>query len=82
MISEPPVLVIEILSPGDTYSDTQARAKDYWSMGVRTVWIIDPTTRTGRTCSGSDWVESPRLAVKGTPIYVELASIFNQITPA
>jgi Uma2 family endonuclease len=41
---DPPLLVIEILSPDDTYSDTQERADAYREMGVETVWIVDPKT--------------------------------------
>jgi Uma2 family endonuclease len=82
VITDPPLLVIEILSPDDTYSNTQERAQDYRSMGVETVWIIDPTTRTGRMCSGTDWIESVRLEVKGTPLFVSLAEIFSQVASA
>jgi Uma2 family endonuclease len=79
VLTDPPLLVIETLSPDDSYSDTQERAQDYRSMGVEMVWIIDPTTRTGRMCSGMDWVESSRLEVKGTPLYVNLTEIFSQL---
>jgi len=72
VLTEPPLLVIEILSPDDTYSDTEERVRGYAKMGVETVWIIDPKTRTGRMCSGSDWVAARRLAVAGTEIFVEL----------
>jgi Uma2 family endonuclease len=82
VLTEPPLLVIEILSPDDSYSDTQERAWDYRRMGVETVWIIDPKTRSGRVCSGAEWVESSRLEVKGTPLYVELPDIFSRLTPA
>ena len=81
VISDPPLLVIEILSPDDSYSDTQARAQDYRAMGVETVWIIDPTTRTGRMCSGTEWVEASRLEIKRTPLYVNLPDIFSQLPP-
>jgi hypothetical protein len=27
-------------------------------MGVETVWIVDPKTRSGRMCLGSEWVEA------------------------
>jgi Uma2 family endonuclease len=81
VISEPPMLVIEILSPDDTYSDTQERSADYQRMGVQSVWIIDPQTRTGRMCVGSNWTAATRLEVPGTPIYVELAEMFDQINP-
>ena len=82
VLIEPPLLVIEILSPDDTYSDTQERASDYRTMGLETVWIIDPKTRTGRMCSGAEWVEAERLEVKGTPLYVNLPEIFSQLTSA
>ncbi len=82
VLTEPPLLVIEILSPEDSYSDTQERAQDYRGMGVETLWIIDPKTRTGRMCTGSDWVEASRLEVKGTPLYVNLPEIFSQMTSA
>jgi Uma2 family endonuclease len=82
VIIDPPLLVIEIMSPDDTYSDTQERAQDYRKMGVETVWIIDPKTRSGRMCSGAEWVESARLEVKRTPLYVNLPDIFSQLTSA
>jgi Uma2 family endonuclease len=82
VIFEPPLLVIEILSPDDSYSDTQERTLDYRAMGVETVWIIDPKTRSGRMCSGTEWVEASRLEVKGTPLYVNLPEIFSQMTSA
>src|ERR1035441_2732541 len=37
VISDPPLLVIEILSPDDSYSDTQERSQEYRAMGVETV---------------------------------------------
>jgi Uma2 family endonuclease len=82
VIVDPPLLVIEILSPDDSYSDTQERAHDYRAMGMETVWIIDPKTRSGRMCSGAEWVEAQRLEVKGTPLYVNLPEIFSQLTSA
>jgi Uma2 family endonuclease len=77
--TDPPLLVIEVLSPDDSYSDTEERAADYWKMGVETVWIIDPKTRTGRMCTGAEWVRAQRLEVAGTPIYVELEELFGKL---
>lgn len=82
VLTAPPLLVIEILSPDDTYSDTQERAQDYRAMGVETVWIIDPKTRTGRMCIGADWIESSRLEVKGRSLFVDLPEIFRQVRVA
>ncbi len=76
VLTEPLLLIIEILSPDDTYSDTQERADDYFGMGISTVWIVDPRTRTGRMCNREVWVSSLRLEVMGSPIYVDLPEIF------
>jgi len=79
ILVDPPLLVIEVLSPDDTYSELQDRCRDYREMGVETVWLIDPKTRTGRMCSGADWIEAERLEVAGTPIHVNLPELFSQI---
>jgi Uma2 family endonuclease len=79
VLEEPPLLVIEILSPDDSYSDLQERSEDYRAMGVETVWIIDPKTRSGRMCTGDEWVAAERLEVIGTPIFVELPELFRRI---
>ena len=55
VIVKPPVLVVEILSQDDTYTETQSRSADYLHMGVPCVWMIDPTSRTGRHCIGDAW---------------------------
>ncbi len=82
VLIEPPLLVIEILSPEDTYSDTQERAQDYRNMGVQTVWIIDPKTRTGPVCLESAWIEADSLRVEGSPIFVSLQELFSRIYSA
>ena len=82
VLIDPPLLVIEILSPDDSYSDTQERAHDYRNMGVETVWIIDLKTRTGRMCSGPEWTESTRLEAHGTLLYVDLLEIFREVISA
>jgi Uma2 family endonuclease len=79
VLTDPPVLIVEILSPDDSYSDTQERAADYRRMGVQTVWIIDPKTRTGRFCVDDVWTEAQRLIVPGTSIFAELNALFARL---
>jgi Uma2 family endonuclease len=79
ILTQPPLLVSEILSPDDSYSDLQERCQDYWQMGVGTVWIVDPKTRSGRMCCANEWVGAERLEVAGTPIHVHLDALFAQI---
>lgn len=52
IISTPPILCIEILSPEDRMSRYLERLNDYFEMGVPLCWIIDPIGRRG-------WVATP-----------------------
>jgi len=79
LLTDPPILIVEILSPDDSYSDTQERSADYRRMGVKKVWIIDPKTRTGRFCVGDAWTEARRLTVPGTEIYADLDVLFDRL---
>jgi Uma2 family endonuclease len=79
IIVDPPILIVEILSPDDTYTDTQIRSADYLDMGASAVWIIDPGSRTGRQCVGSSWVARERLEVPGTAIWINLLQLFSDL---
>jgi len=52
VITEPPLLCIEILSPEDRATRVQARIDDYLNMGVSCVWLVDPATRRA-------WIHTP-----------------------
>jgi Uma2 family endonuclease len=41
----PPLLAVEILSPGDRMGQVMRKVKDYLKNGVAIVWVIDPETR-------------------------------------
>jgi Uma2 family endonuclease len=45
ILTTPPFLCIEILSPEDRMSRMQQRIDDYLAFGVSYVWVIDPQTR-------------------------------------
>ncbi len=79
VLVSPPILVIEILSPDDSYSGMRERVADYQLMGVGAVWIIDPKTRTGQMCVGDVWTAARILTVPETQIYVELDQLFSYI---
>jgi hypothetical protein len=73
--------VVEVLSPDDTYSDTQERAQDYLEMGIKAVWLIDPKSGTGRMCIENAWVLAARLTVPDGPIYCELQALLVRMRP-
>jgi Uma2 family endonuclease len=47
IVTEPPFLCVEILSPEDSMVETLEKVREYLSFGVEWVWIIDPVTCAG-----------------------------------
>ncbi len=41
-----PELVVEILSPGDRAMETMQKLREYFAIGVKVVWVVDPAART------------------------------------
>jgi Uma2 family endonuclease len=37
-----PELVIEVMSPGDTWSEVNEKLAEYFEIGVKLVWVVDP----------------------------------------
>jgi Uma2 family endonuclease len=78
IITHPPLIVIEILSPSDTLLAMRERIEDYLAFAIPHVWIVDPTDRMGYICRSGvfrEWQPSTQLAVPGTPILLELEQL-------
>ena len=43
-----PELIVEIISPNDRWADTMKKLEEYFNIGVKAVWIVDPRHRTVR----------------------------------
>jgi Uma2 family endonuclease len=41
-----PELVVEIMSPNDRWQDVRQKLVEYFAIGVRWVWIVEPENRT------------------------------------
>jgi Uma2 family endonuclease len=44
--SRPPLLVVEIISPDDRYSEVLEKLAEYRQWGVSHIWVVDPDRRT------------------------------------
>lgn len=77
MITEPPFLCVEILSPRDRVVEMQDRIHDYLDFGVRYVWLIDPRTRLTfvYTADSVQEVKNGVLSTKDPDIRVALSEL-------
>ena len=78
ILTRPPFLCIEILSPEDRISTMQLRVQDYLEMGVAYVWIIDPRTWRAWRCVGRDLHEVTELRTENPEIVAPLAALFEE----
>ncbi len=76
VLVEPPLLVIEILSPSDTFGHIEEVIADYRKMGVPSIWVIHPSSRSGWICDTDPWLPARRMQVKGSPVHIDLDALF------
>jgi len=51
IVTVPPYLCIEILSPEDTATEAMDKVREYLAFGVQWVWVIDPVSLSGHVHS-------------------------------
>jgi Uma2 family endonuclease len=79
ILTKPPLICIEILSPEDRMSRVAERVDDYLSMGVPHIWVLDPVKQRCWTVTPADgWreVKTGLLTTERPSIEVPLAEIF------
>jgi Uma2 family endonuclease len=79
ILTRPPLICIEILSPEDTLRRMQERIEDYRKMGIQNMWILDPGTGCGYDCQPSGWIETMEFEVRNTPIRLNLPDVLARI---
>jgi Uma2 family endonuclease len=79
VLTAPPLCVIEILSPDDTYSRTWEKSQDYRKMGIENIWPIDPANRVGQAATTDGWRDTLEFEIPGTPIRQSLVDLFLRL---
>ena len=84
VLTRPPVVVIEILSPEDRMNRYERRLQDYRHFGIPNIWVIDPQHRGAFDCSAEAWhpvdafvIASPRLTVPLDSLWKKLESLHS-----
>jgi Uma2 family endonuclease len=81
ILTRPPFVAIEVLSPEDRVSALRQRVDDYLSFGVQYVWVIDPESETAWVYTQQDSFESRDLILKteNPELVLPLREIFEAI---
>lgn len=84
ILTHPPLLCIEVLSPGDSLGELQERVDDYVAMSVPHIWAVDPTRRRAYIAAAAGFVQPQgrELNIEGTPIRISLDELFAELDEA
>ena len=78
IITDPPLLAIEVLSPDDRASRADAKIDEYLRFGISYVWVINPKTGCGHiyTSEKRIAVEDGKFRTTDPPIEMDFAELF------
>ena len=81
ILTRPPLIAIEIMSPKDTLRAAKAKAREFRAFGIENVWVIDPYKRVAYRGSetGLELVADGELTVPGTDIRVSARELFEKL---
>jgi Uma2 family endonuclease len=79
ILTKPPLLCIEILSPDDRLSRVNSRIKEYLDFGVPAVWLVDPEEKKVWIYrqTGMEEASGKTLRLEGTELEFPLNEIFD-----
>jgi Uma2 family endonuclease len=81
ILTNPPLLVIEVQSPETPLRRTAGKSREYLAFGIEHVWVIDPYARVAYrgTAQGLELIRSGEISIPATPIRVVLADLFAEL---
>jgi Uma2 family endonuclease len=79
ILSKPPLLCVEVLSPEDRIPNVNTRIKEYLDFGVPVIWLIEPTERRIwiYRANGMEEAKGNSIKLDGTDIEVPFSEIFD-----
>ena len=78
ILTSPPYIVIEVLSPDDTLVRMMERVLDYEAFGVPNIWIIDPSSQCAYVASNGALQPMTVLRSQGEPaVSLDVTQLFE-----
>jgi hypothetical protein len=79
VLTRPPLVVVEVLSPEDRINRYQQRLEDYRAMGVPGIWVIDPERRGAFDCSDGAWRPAVDLCIPGRDYHLQIRDLWAEL---
>jgi Uma2 family endonuclease len=79
IITHPPLAVMEVLSPEDTWRRIEERVADYLDFGIEHIWILDPGPQRAWVATREGFQQIRILQIAGSPIAVPLEELFREL---
>ena len=82
VITTPPLLWVEVLSPEDRWSRVQTKISDVLEFGVPVLWIVDPYTNEAWTATARGGVAAAAdsiLRCEQPPLELDLTTIWREL---
>lgn len=79
IVRTPPLLCIEVLSPGDSMIEMEEKIEDYLAMGVEAVWVVNPRRQTAFIVDRGALIPVNELTVPGTEIRIAVSEVFAEL---
>ena len=81
VLTTPPLLSVEILSPEDRLPRAARVMEDYARMGVPNLWLLDPQDRVAYIYSSDGLLKltTDRLTIPNTEIHIDLPTLFTAL---
>lgn len=81
ILTRPPLIAIEIMSPEDTMRRVTKKAAEYRQFGIEHVWVVDPRARIAYrgTDARLEPVAGGELSVPGSSIRIRTHELFDKL---
>jgi Uma2 family endonuclease len=75
--TSPPYVAIEIVSPGDRYTEIHKKLEEYRSWGVRHIWLVDPGSTNFSIYDEAGLREVPAFVLADLELTIAKTEIFE-----
>ncbi|MBZ5595012.1 MAG: Uma2 family endonuclease [Acidobacteriia bacterium] len=75
--SSPPHVAVEIVSPGDRYTEIHQKLEEYLRWGIKHIWLVDPASRNFSVYDDAGLREVPVLELPEFELTIQKSDVFE-----